>query len=79
MAKFSFMTIIVIVFFISGIAMTNARNIWSKECVITRDGQCLPTACKEWCLNTYKGHGACVATVGNPPTYKCVCTYYCST
>ena len=58
--------------------MTSARNILSKECVITRDRQCLPTACKEWSLNTYKGHGACVITIENPPTYKCVCIYYCS-
>ncbi|XP_058746899.1 defensin-like protein 156 [Vicia villosa] len=78
MAKLSFMSIIVIVLFISVLEMTNATNILAKECVTTRDGQCILDPCKEWCLNTYKGHGACVATI-NPPTYKCVCTYNCST
>lgn len=53
----------------------------AKQCVITREGQCLLEACGEWCFKTYNGHGTCVQAGGDPlhPNYKCICSYICST
>lgn len=52
----------------------------AKECVTTREGECILEACGEWCFKTYKGHGTCVEAGGDPlqPNYKCICTYTCS-
>lgn len=54
-------------------------TISAKECVVSREGQCLLAACGEWCFQAYKGHGTYVSGSGDPSTYKCVCIYNCST
>lgn len=52
----------------------------AKQCVVTREGQCLLEACGAWCFQTYNGHGTCVEAGGDPlhPVYKCLCSYICS-
>lgn len=56
-----------------------AVAIDAKECVVSREGQCVLASCGEWCLQAYKGHGTCVSGSGDPSSYKCDCVYNCST
>ncbi|CAL5186896.1 unnamed protein product [Lathyrus oleraceus] len=81
MAKIFFLTIVVIAFIFSVIAITNGENK-PRRCVAYGDGECMREACGKWCTQSHSGNGTCVGTNIDPtnPEYKClcVCIYYCT-